>query len=352
MSDVKYPPPATRVPKGRRKWPWVTGAILSGLLIVGCVDQTGTTDTAAQAAVATSAPITSASITATSSDAPPTPPGSDPTTPEPRLDNADSAQAALSTLATLPIKGRAPKTGYARDLFGQSWTDDVDVEFGHNGCDTRNDILRRDLTAITLKPGSNGCAVQTATLADAYTGTTINFVRGADTSMDVQIDHVVALSNSWQTGAQQLDSAKRQNFANDPRNLQAVDGPANQQKGDGDAATWLPSSKSYRCTYVSRQVEVKAAYGLWVTPPEHDAIVRVLKDCGGGAAMTGAKPAPATAPPAPAPAPVEAAPDPSPSSVIYQNCAAVRAAGAAPIRVGEPGFSSKFDGDSDGVGCE
>ncbi|MDV6303552.1 DUF1524 domain-containing protein [Rhodococcus cerastii] len=350
MSDLKYPPPATPVPKGRRNWPWVIGAVLSGLLIVGCVDQTGTAETAAQDAVATSALTISASITATSSDAPPTPPGSNPTTPEARLDNADGAQASLSTLATLPIKGRAPKTGYDRDLFGQAWTDDVDVEFGRNGCDQRNDLLRRDLADVTLKPGSNGCVVLTGTLADAYTGTTIDFVRGADTSMDVQVDHVVALSNSWQTGAQQLDSVTRQNFANDPRNLQAVDGPANQQKGDGDAATWLPSNKSYRCTYVSRQVEVKAAYGLWVTPPEHDAIVRVLGDCGGNAAAV-AEAAPSTEPTpvAPAPAPVEA---PAPSNVTYKNCAAVRAAGAAPIRVGEPGFSTKFDGDGDGVGCE
>ncbi len=163
----------------------------------------------------------------------------------------------------------------------------------------------------------------------------------------------MSLSNSWQTGAQQLDSATRQNFANDPRNLQAVDGPANQQKSDGDAATWLPSNKSYRCTYVSRQVEVKAAYGLWVTPPEHDAIVRVLGDCGGNAAAV-AEAAPSTEPTpvAPAPAPVEAPPAPAPSNVTYKNCAAVRAAGAAPIRVGEPGFSTKFDGDGDGVGCE
>ena len=163
----------------------------------------------------------------------------------------------------------------------------------------------------------------------------------------------MALSNAWQTGAQQLDPATRANFANDPRNLQAVDGPANQQKSDGDAATWLPSNKAYRCTYVARQVEVKAAYRLWVTPPEHDAIVRVLGDCGGNAAaVTEAAPSTEPTPVAPAPAPVEAPPAPAPSNVTYKNCAAVRAAGAAPIRVGEPGFSTKFDGDGDGVGCE
>ncbi|KQU35661.1 HNH endonuclease family protein, partial [Rhodococcus sp. Leaf233] len=274
---------------------------LSGLLIAGCADPTMASD-------ATSAAQSASSATDTAISSPPPASTTDSVTvaPEPTpasaADSSPDAQAALDMLATLPIKGRAPKTGYDRDLFGQAWTDDVDVEFGRNGCDQRNDLLRRDLADVTLKPGSNGCVVLTGTLADAYTGTTIDFVRGADTSMDVQVDHVVALSNSWQTGAQQLDSVTRQNFANDPRNLQAVDGPANQQKGDGDAATWLPSNKSYRCTYVSRRVEVKAAYGLWVTPPEHDAIVRVLGDCGGNAAAV-AEAAPSTEPTPVAPAP-------------------------------------------------
>jgi hypothetical protein len=127
-------------------------------------------------------------------------------------------------LATLPIKGRAPKTGYDRDMFGQAWTDDVDVDGGHNGCDTRNDILRRDLTAIILKPGSNGCAVQSGTLADAYTGTTIDFVRGTDTSSVVQIDHMVALCNAWQTGALQLDPATSPTESEACRPRQPLDG--------------------------------------------------------------------------------------------------------------------------------
>ncbi|WP_032373145.1 GmrSD restriction endonuclease domain-containing protein [Rhodococcoides fascians] len=353
MSYSGYPPPAPPTSKSRSRWPWIAGVALSGLLVVGCVnpksanDATSGTDT-----------TTSTSPAAATTDAVPAAPETElAPAPTPAADSSPGAQSTLSMLATLPIKGRAPKTGYDRDLFGQAWTDDVDVEFGRNGCDQRNDLLRRDLTDVILKPGSNGCVVLTGTLADAYTGTTIDFVRGADTSSDVHIDHRVALSNAWQTGAQQLDSVARQNFANDPRNLQAVDGPANQQKSDGDAATWLPSNKSYRCTYVSRQVEVKAAYGLWVTQPEHDAITRVLGECGGASAPI-VEPIPSSEPAlvpeavAPAPAPVEASPAPAPSNVTYKNCAAVRAAGAAPIRVGEPGFSTKFDGDGDGVGCE
>lgn len=179
-------------------------------------------------------------------------------------------------LDSLPIKGRAPKTGYSRSQFGDAWTDDVTVPGGHNGCDTRNDVLREQLSDITLKPGSNGCAVLSGFLDDPYTGTVVEFHRGPGTSAEVQIDHVVALSDAWQTGAQQLDELTRRNFANDPLNLQATAGWVNQAKGDSDAASWLPPNTGYRCSYVTRIVDVKAAYGLWVTQAEHDAIADVL----------------------------------------------------------------------------
>ncbi|GEL98952.1 hypothetical protein CTE05_24990 [Cellulomonas terrae] len=183
-------------------------------------------------------------------------------------------QSALAAAVLLPVKGRAPKTGYDRDLFGHAWKD-VD----RNGCDTRNDILRRDLVDEVLKDGTNGCVVLTGTLHDPYSGRPIVFVRGQDTSSQVQIDHVVALSDSWQKGAQQWDTATREAFANDPLNLLAADGPLNQQKGDGDTATWLPPNDAFRCTYVARQVGVKLTYGLWVTQAEQDAMVRVLSTC-------------------------------------------------------------------------
>ena len=192
---------------------------------------------------------------------------------------AADAGSVLAQLAGIEVKGRAPKTGYSRGEFGDAWTDDVTVAGGHNGCDTRNDILRRDLIDVVIKPGSNGCAVLSGILNDPYTGTTVAFERGPVSSAQVQIDHVVALSDAWQTGAQQLDDVTRQNFANDPRNLQATLGWINKEKGDSDAASWLPPNDSYRCAYVSRVVEVKAAYGLWVTPAEHDAIERVLVGC-------------------------------------------------------------------------
>jgi hypothetical protein len=194
---------------------------------------------------------------------------------------ADTAADTQAKLDSLPIQGRAPKTGYSRSQFGDAWTDDVWVANGHNGCDTRNDILREQLVDVQIKPGTNDCVVLSGILNDPYTGTSFEFHRGPDTSDDVQIDHVVALSDAWQTGAQQLDDITRRNLANDPLNLQATLGWVNQQKGDSDAASWLPPNRAYRCAYVSRIVDVKAAYRLWVTPPERDAIARVLSsDCG------------------------------------------------------------------------
>jgi hypothetical protein len=187
---------------------------------------------------------------------------------------ADSVASGLSIIEAQVTKGRAAKTGYTRAQFGQTWAD-VD----RNGCDTRNDILKRDLTAEVFKEKTRECVVLSGTLIDPFSGDTINFVRGNTSSMEVQIDHVVALSNAWQTGAFKLSIKERTAFANDPMNLLAVKGRLNSQKGDGDAATWLPPLKSYRCDYVARQIAVKIKYKLWFTAPEKEAMVRILKSC-------------------------------------------------------------------------
>ncbi|QYN38067.1 HNH endonuclease family protein [Pseudonocardia sp. DSM 110487] len=183
---------------------------------------------------------------------------------------------AATALVAIPVKGRAPRTGYDRDQFGQSWRD-----IDRNGCDQRNDVLARDLAEVEYRPGTHSCVVQAGMFADPYSGHTFRFRRGQDTSDDVQIDHVVALSNAWQTGAQQLDVEARERFANDPLNLMATEGVVNQSKGDGDAATWLPPARGYRCDYVARQVAVKTKYRLWVTSAERDAIAAVLSACPG-----------------------------------------------------------------------
>ena len=187
---------------------------------------------------------------------------------------AASVASGLSVIEAQVTKGRAAKTGYSRAQFGPTWSD-VD----RNGCDTRNDILKRDLTAEVFKEKTHECVVLSGVLIDPYSGERINFVRGNISSMEVQIDHVVALSNAWQTGAFKLTADLRKELANDPLNLLAVKGRLNSQKGDGDAATWLPPLKSYRCDYVSRQIAVKIKYKLWFTAPEKEAMVRILKGC-------------------------------------------------------------------------
>lgn len=176
---------------------------------------------------------------------------------------------ALRALQQLEVKGRAPKTGYERRQFGDGWEN-------KNGCDTRNTILYRDLTNAVV---NESCKVMSGVLNDPYTGVLLSFSRGEKTSQAVQIDHVVALSNAWQTGAQQLTLEDRIRFANDPLNLLAVDGPANQQKSDSDAATWLPPNKLFRCQYIARQIAVKVKYSLWVVEAEKRAMARVLDQC-------------------------------------------------------------------------
>ena len=267
--------------------------------------------TAVPVRVSTSRPHSTASPTATG-----------PVTAVPADVQEAGTGVATAVLAQLPIKGRAPMTGYSRAAFGSAWTDANDDLLGHNGCDTRNDILGRDLHGITYKAGTHSCAVLTGALTDPYTARSIAFTRGVATSTAIQIDHVVALGDAWQTGAQHLSPQARVDLANDPLELLAVDGPTNEAKGDGDAATWLPPNKAYRCAYVARQVAVKARYGLWVTSAEHDAIAQVLTTCTTqtapsepGTPPTAAPSAAAGAAPASTSAPATTAAPPAPTSV-------------------------------------
>ncbi|MGP9722993.1 GmrSD restriction endonuclease domain-containing protein [Corynebacterium sp. AOP40-9SA-29] len=320
----------------------------TALLLAGCAGTTQDATTAAPSASSAPAAASSAASEASSPE-----PTTDAAATEDAGDGADAAsgepavQDMVDMLGTLEVKGRAPKTGYSRDEFGQRWKDT-----DRNGCDQRNDVLARDMTDIDRE---GPCTVLTGTLDDPYTATTIDFLRGQDTSTAVHIDHVVALSDAWQKGAQQLSADRREEFANDHLNLLAVDGPANMQKGDGDAATWLPANRAFRCSYVATQVQVKAKYALWVTAAEHDAIARELGNCDsdGSAGLAPVEEAPEQAP---APA-AEQAPAAEPAGeaggeVYYQNCTAARAAGAAPLYRGQPGYRPQMDGDNDGIACE
>ena len=347
---------ATVAPPARRRRSYlVAGAVAAIVLLAAAATASFGTSTEPRAGGSRpTAPSTA--VTPTSATPTPTPstPSASPS-PSPRTSAATVAAApgsALRVLATLAVKGRAPKTGYDRGLFGSGW-----IDTDRNGCDTRDDMLRRDLRALTIKPGTYGCVVLAGTLSDPYSATSIRFVRGGADEVDV--DHVVALSDAWQKGAQQWPAAKRIAFANDPMDLQSTDYSLNRQKGDADAASWLPPNKAYRCTYVARQVGVKAKYGLWVTAAEHDAIARVLAACPstpapsgglptlspvGRVGATSSAPRPVTSPTARATAGL----DPR-----FGTCAAAKAAGYGPYYRGrDPEYSWYVDRDHDGIVCE
>lgn len=300
------------------RYPGGTLLAVAAALLVGL--QASCTPTAAPAPEATPRPAVSATVPAPASPAPvPT-------------------EEAAALLAALQVKGRAPRTGYDRALFGRAWADT-----DRNGCDTRNDILRRDSTDLTLRPGTGGCRVDAGMLHDRYSGTAFAYVPGDG---QVEIDHVVSLSDAWQKGAQQLSVEQRTALANDPRNLVATRSEINQEKSDSDAASWLPPHRASRCDLVARQIVVKHDHGLWVTAAERDAMARVLAVCPGQRLPSGTEaPPPAATTPTPRPTTVEDSPS-------YPNCAAVRAAGAAPLHRGEPGYRDQMDGDNDGIACE
>ena len=399
-----------------------TGLGVVGLLVLGVIGSLAAPSEQSPTPVASSSSAASSTTSAPSSAEDAHEAGSVPVTPDaspalnsdvnaasvPGENNATVAPAgqqaaptgtALAQLRTLEVKGRAPKTGYDRESFG--WRDDVD----RNGCDTRNDILRRDLKNITTKAGTQGCVVLLGRVDSPYSGSSYDFVRNPT---NTDIDHVVALSDAWQSGASSWDAQKKIAFANDPLNLLAVESTLNRQKGDGDAATWLPPHKPYRCEYVARQVAVKAKYGLWVKPAEAEAIERVLTACPDMKAYdqnvqppatdstTEAKPAPTEKPrrtekpkradkprQADKPAPLvreverEAPKKETPKKVQtkksapktedskkssskkkssggggFRNCTEAWEKGAAPVHRGEPGYAPKLDRNNDGVGCE
>jgi hypothetical protein len=183
------------------------------------------------------------------------------------------ARALIQQVAT---KGRGPKTGYRRDQFGYAWMDGVPgVPFGRNGCDTRDDVLKRDGQDLTYRSGSD-CVVTAMTLDDPYTGRVIDWTKAKATT--VQIDHVMPLSYDWQMGAAYWTKTKREQIANDPLNLLPVDGPSNGAKSDSGPASWLPPNKQVRCAYAVRIAQVSLKYQLPVTAADKQAM---LTQCAG-----------------------------------------------------------------------
>lgn len=179
----------------------------------------------------------------------------------------------LAGVTEIPV--RVPGYDYRRDAFGDSWDDDTDAPGGRNGCDTRNDILDRDLiekSYVSIKRCPT--AVATGTLVDPYTNATIAFVRGNQIGASVQIDHIVPLALAWDLGARNWTDQQRLRFANDPANLLAVDGPTNQDKGDSEPAVWMPPNRAFWCQYAVQFAAVLRGYGLPVDAPS----ARVLRD--------------------------------------------------------------------------
>ena len=351
--------PARRGPTAR----WTTTLVALALL-TGCAPST-TADRAPSAGQST-ADSPSATIEPTAETTP-----SPSETPVPAINPPSDA---LSALKDLKVAASGTMSDYDRDTQFGEWIDaDADCQ------DTRQEILNRDLEEIV---SADGCAVNSGVLnPDPYTDTIIDFTRGVATSSEVQIDHVVAAGNAWISGARHLSQDRRVEFYNDPLNLLAVDGPTNGAKSDAAAHEWLPPNTDFHCQYVATQIAVKAKYELWVTAPEKTAMTNVLTDCEGQELPTGepftdltassgtgvdvVKPvqeAPEPEPVVPAPAPVVEAPAPvapapapaAPAGPVggFANCSAAKAAGAAPLYAGSPGYAPKLDRDGDGVACE
>ncbi|SEI91806.1 GmrSD restriction endonuclease domain-containing protein [Demequina mangrovi] len=261
-----------------------------------------------------------------------------------------TARAALLDLA---VKRVASSDGYSREQFGPAWFDVDD-----NGCDTRNDMLALRLTAV-VKDGS--CTVLEGVLDDPFTGTEIRFERGGASEID--IDHLVALSAAWQTGAGSWEYAKRVAIANDPLNLEPVDAGENRSKGDDDASEYLPPDEAFQCDYVARQIAVKAKYELWVTKAERAAMLVVLDTCPDEplpdfgdqpvlAAGVGDPPEPEDEADEPAAKKSEDAPASS-TDPRFSSCAKAVDAGYGPYVQGrDEEYGWYRDGDGDGTVCE
>ncbi|MFD5430036.1 HNH endonuclease family protein [Streptomyces sp. NPDC127084] len=192
------------------------------------------------------------------------------------LNGSAQLAAARDLIAGLAVKGRGPRTGYERDEFGYAWKDAVDgVPLARNGCDTRNDLLKLHGGNVRFRTGSD-CVVVSMTLHDPYTGKTIEWRK--QKAAEVQIDHVVPLSYSWQMGSSRWARDKRERFANDVLNLIPVQGRANSAKSDSGPAAWLPPDKRIRCSYVVRFAQVAVKYEMPVTGPDKAAMLRQCAD--------------------------------------------------------------------------
>ena len=270
------------------------------------------------------APATSA---ATTSLAPPT-------TAAPT--NADAPSDLLAALDLITVE-REHGDGYERALF-EHW-----IDADGDGCDTRQEVLSSE----ALTPGQGTCGIIAATWYSPF-----DDGEYVDPS-ELEIDHLVALKEAWDSGAWAWTADHRRAFANDldhPEALVAVVSHQNQAKSDKDPSNWMPANEDAWCGYAADWVRVKVAWGLSMDESEAGRLRNVLEHCGPEpGTLVGARPVarpPSTHPQA------TASPSTVADAAYYPNCAAAHEDGAAPVRRGEPGYGRHLDRDGDGIGCE
>jgi len=213
-------------------------------------------------ACAPSVPATAARPAPTATSSAPPRPGSTPT----------AAQGALvAMIDALPVSSSTPPAKYVRADFGAAWADT-----DRNGCDTRNDVLARDLLDAQTKPDTRGCVVTSGVLHDPYTGTTLTWTKAGG---GIDIDHVVPLEQAWAAGAWTWTTERREQFANDLPELQATVSSTNRAKGDSPIQTWTPPDPTYLCTYTTRWVQTKTTWQLTVTQDEKTRLLHLATNC-------------------------------------------------------------------------
>ena len=264
--------------------------LVASILIISFAVQQRSPEPARAALAGTDKPAdgVTASPPPPQADASPSPSETMPSATASSPGGADSHSELLRLLGKVSVDSERPQArGYDRDcspgagcVFGPAWTDDSDARLGHNGCDTRNDVLRKDLVDIIVDRGTNGCVVRSGTLHDPYTGASIAFLRGFNTSRAVEIDHVIPLAAAWDMGASTWSLRRRIAFANDvDHELIAVDGPANQQKSDSTPASWLPPNKAYRCEYGIKYLQASLAWKLSITQADKEVLALATRTC-------------------------------------------------------------------------
>ncbi|WP_199549788.1 HNH endonuclease family protein [Streptomyces sp. N35] len=186
------------------------------------------------------------------------------------------ARTARAQLAKLPVAWGKNWETYKRAEFGETWSDAVDVPGGRNGCDTRDDVLRRDLK--NLKEGDrNPCVVVSGTLVDPYSGKELPYYYRR--ASQIETDHIVALGAAWRAGAWAWTPQQRLDYANDLDVLLATDKETNTVKSSQTPDKWKPPRQAYWCEYARRWTGIKAKYKLTVTAPEKLALQDLLATC-------------------------------------------------------------------------